>query len=297
MLSKFKFHKLQLLLRKFGHLEFLRFGVRDRIIRLFHNPDEATAAKFLVKFYGLKYPGDFDCFIDWSVFYYGAYAKNELTMLGQLIKASHGESILDIGGNVGHHSLFFSTFGKNVHAFEPFAAVYKKLEEKIRVNNTKNMILHKIALGEKNEVRTFYPSSSNNTGTGSFINENSIAKPTDFRIFNGDEYLTAKRINNICLIKIDVEGFEVPVLKGLKHTVEKERPIVFFEWSQGNFSPKNDFFPQNYDFFIFYHAQPKHFFLSDQNPKLVRLKNSFSEGNLVAIPKEIQFDLKFKTIA
>ncbi|MBU1109733.1 MAG: FkbM family methyltransferase [Candidatus Riflebacteria bacterium] len=299
MKSKLGYSKFKLLLRKFGHLEFIRFGLRDRLIRIFHSPDTATKEKFSVNFYGLKYPGELSCFLDWSVFYYGAYSKDELTILGHLIQASCGENILDIGANIGHHSLFFSTFEKNVHAFEPFEGVSRKLEEKIHVNNVKNITLHKIALGEKNETQTFYPSDNNNTGTGSFVNTKTKAKPLIFQIFKGDEFLATRNIKNIGLIKIDVEGLEIDVIKGLKDTLTKERPIVFFEWTQGNLSAENlssnslqnELFPQDYDFFAFIPSHPKFFLLSNRKTKLQKLQklhHGFNFENLVAVPKEIR---------
>lgn len=283
--------KLRKLLRKLGHAEFLRFGVRDRILRFFHNPDLAESEEFCIDFFGMKYRGNFNCFLDWSVFYYGAYAKDELRILEDLINKARGSTILDIGANVGHHSLFFSKFGKKVHSFEPFSEVSARLEQKIADNGLKNVHLHKIALGEKDEVKEFFASDSNNTGTGSFVNRQTSREPVKLSIFNGDSYLERNNITDIGFIKIDVEGFEIEVLKGLKQTINKYQPIIFFEWSCTD--SNNEFkafvqstFPENvYQFSILKPAQPFLVFLSDQKPGLVKLSH-IKSGNLTALPSE-----------
>lgn len=281
--------KLRKLLRKLGHMEFLRFGVRDRIIRFFHHPDSAASEEFSVDFFGMKYRGNFNCFIDWSVFYYGAYAKDELRILEELINKARGSTILDIGANVGHHSLFFSKFGKEVHSFEPFSEVSARLEQKIADNGLTNVHLHKVALGEKDEVKEFFPSDTNNTGTGSFVNRQSSREPVKLSIFNGDSYLESNNITDIGFIKIDVEGFEIEVLKGLKQTIKKYQPIIFFEWSISETDSKSNYFFQAifpniaYKFSVFKPAEPSLIFFSDRKPAEKQVKFPIS-GNLIARP-------------
>ena len=63
------------LLRRFGHLDWLAFGIRDRIIRYFVNPDTVEGKEFVTDFFGLQYQGNLNTFIDWSVYFYGAYEK------------------------------------------------------------------------------------------------------------------------------------------------------------------------------------------------------------------------------
>jgi FkbM family methyltransferase len=256
-------------------MDFLRFGLRDRILRFFHHPDLASAETFVLDFFGFKYPGTFECFLDWSVFYYGAYAKDELRVLEKLIKASKGTTILDIGANIGHHSLYFASFGKETHAFEPLGVLAKEIARKKQKNNLKLIHIHEIALGEKNQTMEFFPPSSNNTGTGSFVNVNFNTKPILIKVFNGDQYIAQKKIGDIGLIKIDVEGFEIQVLKGLKQTLSANRPIDFIECTQENSTALKEqskiekasgLFPGNYKFYSFFPAKPYLAIFSNQLP-------------------------------
>lgn len=297
----YKTPKLRRLLRKLGHMYFLRFGLRDRILRFFHHPDLASAETFVLDFFGFKYPGTFECFLDWSVFYYGAYAKDELRVLEKLIKASKGTTILDIGANIGHHSLFFASFGKETHAFEPLAVLAKEIARKKQKNNLKLIHIHEIALGEKNQTMEFFPPASNNTGTGSFVNLNLNTKPILIKVFNGDQFLAQQKIGDIGLIKIDVEGFEIQVLKGLQQTLSANRPIVFFEWSQEKSSALKEqsetekaasLFPENYELYRFSPAKPYLAFFSNQLPRLIKLGSHLVDSNLVALPGELAEFLK-----
>ena len=114
---------IQKTLRLLGHCHWLRFGVRDRIIRLMHNPDTAASKEFDVPFFGAKYHGNFDCYLDWLVYYYGAYGQEELRLIGDVLRTLKEPVFMDVGANIGNHTLFAAKFSKLVLAFEPFEDV------------------------------------------------------------------------------------------------------------------------------------------------------------------------------
>src|SRR5271157_3775040 len=99
------------LARWIGHLRWAPRG-QDGLIRLLCNPDTAAPVAFEVDFFGLRYRGSLSDFIDWSVYFYGAYARNELSVLRQFAALLHGEHrrvvYLDVGVNVGQHLLFIA---------------------------------------------------------------------------------------------------------------------------------------------------------------------------------------------
>ena len=73
-------------------------------------------------------------------------------------------------------------------------------------------------------------------GTGSFDQTHVPDRNrllTTLEVHNGDEYFERNGIRRVDLIKIDVEGWEKNVLLGLRRTLERERPIVYFEASRG----------------------------------------------------------------
>lgn len=222
-------------LRKFGHMDWIAFGIRDRIIRYFVNPDTMEGKEFETDFFGLKYKGNLNTFIDWSVYFYGAYEKAILFLMRDLVKERKNSVFIDVGANVGQHSIFMSRFCSEVHAFEPYKRVSKLLISKLLYNNLPNIFVHNVGLGAKSEFLDFYAPVGCNIGTGSFVVEHAKGnniKIGKLKIVNGDLYISKLQLKRLDLVKIDVEGFEKYVLIGLRDTLEKYRPAVIMEYSE-----------------------------------------------------------------
>ncbi len=278
------------ILQKLGHLSWLRFGVRDRIIRNQHNPDTSESEDFVVPFYGATYRGNFDTFIDWSVYYYGAYCGEELRFFEDFLEPMEKPVLMDVGANIGHHTLFSAMRALRVLSFEPFMKVSQKLEQKIADNQLTNVTLFKCALGERNETAQYAKPPGHNTGTGSFISTEHSRESIDLPIRNGDELLAENKIEKVDFIKIDTEGFEPFVLKGLKKTLEKSRPVVFFEWSQNERDAGSrdnlSLFPNDYTFFHFISDTVVMYFFRKPTYSLRKRGAEWSDGNLIAVPNE-----------
>ncbi|QMW03972.1 FkbM family methyltransferase [Spirosoma foliorum] len=276
------------LLRLLGHQHWLRFGVRDRIIRAFHNPDESRPEVFNVPFYGKIYAGDFSTFLDWSVYYYGAYCGEELSIMKDLLRDVRDPIILDIGANIGHHSLFASTIAKEVHSFEPYPLVLEKLYQKIEINSIDNIIIHEVGLGEREDELPYFPPTDSNTGTGTFmgnaeINKNSLKLPIQI----GDDYLSNLHLEKLDYVKMDIEGYEPSALRGLRKSLELYRPIVFFEWSaegRKDYTNMCDLFPKDYTIFNFISPHAKLGVFSNLSYSLTKGNVVNTNGNKVAIP-------------
>lgn len=279
------------ILQMLGRMEWLRFGVRDRIIRFIHNPDSCESEEFVVPFFGGTYAGNFDTFLDWSVYYYGAYAKEELRLFNDFLSTIDNPIVVDIGANIGHHTLFAAMRSKEVLTFEPFADVINKLKRKISDNDLTNVTLFECALGERNETAIYVKPKGCNTGTGSFAKSGNEGEMLSLPIKIGDEILAQHQITNVHFIKIDTEGFEPFVLKGLRETLGRCRPLVFFEWTQGERALDEQkfqsLFPENYKFYVFI---PDTVFLGLFRKLKYRLSplssDIWPDGNLFAVPNE-----------
>lgn len=273
-----------------GHQDWLRFGLRYRIINIFHPPEVAQDEPFEVDFFGKRYLGNFNTHLDWCVYYYGAYMKEELLCMRDFLEPITAPVVVDVGANVGHHSLFASTVASSVHSFEPFPPVREKLEEKIRANSLTNVTVHKVGLGDERKILSFSPPSTNNTGTGSFCNPEKIAGSIKLDVHTADEFFNSVGISKIDYLKMDIEGFEVHALKGLKDTLQRHRPVCFIEWTQNSreqgLTNGIDLFPQDYIFYRFVAFRPFMLFFNLKNYQLVRLNDDWTDGNLVAVPRE-----------
>lgn len=244
------------LLRWIGHQGWIKFGIRNRLLRLIIKPDEIKPYDFEIDFFGLKYRGNLDNYIDWNVYFFGAYEKQALMLLRDLIRKNKGEGVfLDIGANIGVFSLFMSRHAAVVHSFEPYAYVRSSLERNIVLNSIDNITVHPIALGKTNEELQYYAPTGFNRGTGSFVDSHETLNNKAFKkmyVKEADSYLADYGIGSIDLIKMDVEGFEINILAGLKKTLATFRPVIFMEYSESTrniIGSESDFMsllPENY---------------------------------------------------
>jgi FkbM family methyltransferase len=222
-------------LRLLSRSEWLPLGARYRLASLFCRSEYCASLPFEVDFFGLRYPGDLSSFVDWHVYFFGAYEKASLLYLRDLLHERSEGVFIDIGANVGQHTLFMSKYARVVHAFEPWDVVRRSIEGKVKRNTLTNIRIHPVGLGERHEWLPYYAPLGANTGTGSFDKNHATDRNRlsgNLEIVNGDEYFEENGIRNIDLIKIDAEGWEKYVLLGLRKTLARSKPTVFMEISE-----------------------------------------------------------------
>ena len=205
--------------------------------------EDVPDAPFSKDFFGLTYQGNLNNSVEFTLFYMGAFEKPLLfflrdTMLN-LKQPANGsaQSFFDIGANIGQHSLFMSLHADQVHSFEPYSIVSQKLERHSELNAIGNIQLHKVGLSNQQEELDFYAPTGRNQGIGSF-DAGTVSKGNKnlgkLALVRGDDYLAQNKLQDIALLKIDVEGFEKNVVEGLTDTLEKSRPVIVVEVTYGN---------------------------------------------------------------
>ena len=137
-----------------------------------------------------------------------------------------GATILDIGANIGNHTVYWAMQDKikKVYSFEPLKETFDMLEKNIEINDLEEKVkLFNIGLSdEESSTRISHFDKTNIGGT-------SIEK-------TADGSLVVNKLDNIKIIKIDVEGHEIKVLNGAKDTFLKYKPkYVFIESISNNF--------------------------------------------------------------
>jgi FkbM family methyltransferase len=249
---------LQPLARWLGRQRWIRFGIRDRFARLVENPDRTRGHPFCQPFFGGVYEGNTGNFIDWSSRYFGAYAREELDLFVDLYSQPLLDrgAVIDVGANVGNHSLFYALQGAQVLSFEPNPAAMALLKRKLAANAQLNLHPIEMGLSSRAERLALWLPDHANLGTASLEKAvGSVSVNVD--VDCGDQIEQIQRLKHIGWIKIDVEGHELAALLGLQQTIAKHRPPVFFEWNGGgDFSQLLSLFPEGYSF---------HRFVGDQN--------------------------------
>lgn len=284
MKSNYLFWLKHRFIRIFGKLTWLRLGLRYRLFL----PKKYQDDKFIVPFFGYKYQGSLADYIDRFVFYFGAYEREELSLLKKYLKKD--AVVFDVGANTGHHALFFSRFAKQVYAFEPYDQVADIMRSRIEYNQIKNISIYNFGLGKQDQLLDFFAPQGTNKGAGSFVSSELRENIGKLQIKKGDSIVQGLNLSSLDLIKIDVEGAEVDVIEGLADSIKKFRPVIFVEMNSvsqlaldGNLSA----ILKNYDFYIINANNPFFYFFNKPGCKLEKFKPSQAMQNILCIPLKI----------
>lgn len=174
-------------------------------------------------------------FIAMEVLKDGRYEANVLEDTFDFLSkrfSSFSGTALDIGANIGNHSVFFLKYFKSVHSFEP----NPKVASMLRLNaGGRSISVYEFGLSNKNTSLTF---SQNKGNLGSsFICEDDHDKSstnTKIEVRRLDDLNNAD-FGTVSLMKIDVEGHELQVLEGAESLISKDRPIILFEQGSSDF--------------------------------------------------------------
>lgn len=172
--------------------------------------------------------------IERKTYFIREYEKKRMDQLHYFSKKINSKILIDIGANIGFYSILFSDRFERVYSFEPNERNFKVLRKNIGNNKLKNIQVFNFGLGENEEVLI---GNSNTKGelfqTSGFAISKDNKKGERVIIKKGDDFLQFK--NKTLTIKIDVEGFEFFVLKGLKSTLINNWCILQIEiWEKNN---------------------------------------------------------------
>jgi FkbM family methyltransferase len=178
------------------------------------------------KFYCPQYPWDFiqNILVNKNEFF-------EQDILEELRKyIPQNAVILDVGANIGNHSIYWAGTinSSKIHCFEPVQATFSMLLKNIELNKLQHIIIpHNIALGRSSSVAEILVQRPDNLGGTSIKTTAEDKSKFSMKIEALDGMDLG--LDRIDFIKIDVEGFELETLVGMKKTIEKYRPTIFVE--------------------------------------------------------------------
>jgi len=141
---------------------------------------------------------------------------------------SNGDVVIDIGANIGDYTLIASkkvgSSGK-VLAFEPLPETFSILKRNLQLNEVEHCLSFQKAVGEKPGMANLYKSNASGTmgHLDSSLNGQNLIKKNETEVVTIDEVLSSNHIENVSMMKIDVEGFEHEVLLGCLQSFKESK--------------------------------------------------------------------------
>lgn len=190
--------------------------------------------------------------IDRHILSEGLFEKGVIELLRDLIaKTGRTEHMIDIGANIGNHTVALAPLFNKVDSVEPHPVLFRILEANAIRNGLGHVTCHNFGLAGEDTTATLTESASNH-GL-SRVRERSQLSPEVFGLsteaFGSEFAIDLKSASDFVgqfsasldrtFIKIDVEGMEQEIVTALVPLLQKYKPLLGFEWftkSQSNFT-------------------------------------------------------------
>jgi FkbM family methyltransferase len=179
--------------------------------------------------FGLFYTGD-------RIYYAFAFTTQSDKKIREELKIKEGVFI-DVGANGGMHTIPAAlSLGQKgeVIAIEPEPKNFSILEKNVEINNLKNVICINTACFKEEKILKLFLDKEGQGGH-SLMKDTPIKKEgfIEIKTQTLDNIIKIKKIKRVDLIKLDVEGAELDVLKGAKIILSKYKPKIIFEaWDE-----------------------------------------------------------------
>lgn len=224
-----------------------------------------------------------DLYIGRSLEVYGEWYEAELKLLRQII--SPGDVVLDVGANIGTHTLAFSQMvgeSGRVMAFEPQLLLFKLLTKNININRLMQANAFRMAIGKTKgfaNIPILNPGIPNNFGG---MNIYDFSEGEKIEIFSIDSL----GLSACDFIKIDVEGLEADVLMGAENTLRKYRPTLYVESNKAENAPLINEVLLKQNYLCYWHFC--HGFNSENFRGVSEdvFNTNYIESNLLCLPRE-----------
>jgi FkbM family methyltransferase len=184
---------------------------------------------------GLRWALDLDCYVQRTLYTYGAIDANEVRSLLRFVGPA--SVFFDIGAYFGYYSLMAARQTRasaTVYAFEPRPLNYKRLQRNLELNRRAGVRAFNIALADSEGEALFAEPQQINQGAGHLL-RGQASDPSSARVqvTTLDRFVNANRISRLDAMKIDVEGAELAVIRGGLETLRRFKPVICIEFNPG----------------------------------------------------------------
>ncbi len=222
-----------------------------------------------------------DSYIGRSLDLYGEFSPGEAEFFSQVLRP--GSWALDVGANIGAHTVLFaqkvSPKGA-VIAFEPQRVIHELLSTNLMLNGLLNVIPRHAAAGSKEG--TLMVPAVNYGVEGNYgclgLGKYTEGEPVPIEVIDRLDLPACH------LIKVDVEGMELEVLKGAEATIRRHKPVLYVENDREDKSAALNAFILGLDYDLYWHMtpyySPKNLFANPHNEFV-----GIASINMIGLPK------------
>jgi FkbM family methyltransferase len=146
-----------------------------------------------------------------------------------------GKTVYEIGAFQGILTLFFSSRAREVIAYEPNPPSYHRVLQNLRLNGRSNVRVRHLAVGEVEGSLTLLcdplmpGGTSGDPTVAGQIKGSATATSVTVPVVTIDNDIAGARLPPPDLVKIDIEGMELPALRGMTRTLREVHPELYME--------------------------------------------------------------------
>ncbi len=246
-------------------------------------------SKPIFKISSLLYNRNFSLYQKLYFLYKNRQDRLEMELLAKLVKS--GDTVVDIGANIGFYSLYLAKLvGKKgqVHSFEPEKNNFSHLKQLTKRH--KNIKIWQIAVSNNNQPITLYTSDTINVDHKTYKTDH-YQQSYKVKSTTLDSYLKGRSVH---LIKMDIQGAEYFALKGMRKTLSKNKDIILLMeyWPLGMHSlnipiQRMEKFFQELGLTIYYLEDGKMHRLTKQRKEKYNLYQNYDFDNWLVTAKPI----------
>lgn len=170
--------------------------------------------------------------VDAAVYHTGAYEAGTVRFVRDLMAGAG--VFYDVGANIGVFTVEVArSLGASgqVIAIEPGPRAFAILLRNIELNRLGNVTAIAVGLADVAGAKQLHLRPAANLGAATFVGQRDTVPDAVVEVLRLDDLVDDRRLPDPTVVKVDVEGFELRVLRGAAKLIERARPVIVTEWS------------------------------------------------------------------
>jgi FkbM family methyltransferase len=195
--------------------QFACFRVWNKLLKVVHPKKLATT------YFGAVLHCDARDLIQNCIIHFGVWEPDVSAAIESVVKP--GDTVVDVGANIGYVTLLAASAAGpagEVIAIDASPGNFDQLRRNILANSLANIQAHNLAVSEKRETLKLYFGQDGNCGRASTRWREGAKLEAEIQAVPLDEILTPAQRQAVSLIKIDVEGMEISIIRRLMDTLD-----------------------------------------------------------------------------